>query len=142
LEASSFESIPLRGHLDAYAWRIVPGGWFFPSPAGRAYDIDSFSSDLKRANEAASLNWTVRADLCGVQISQVGSGHYWPRLPRCGARQSAASSAQRRPRAGPFTSDRVASLHPGVGMSGAIPIAASPAEGLLAGEVLGVDVPL
>jgi integrase len=50
-------SSTLRGYLDAYRPRIVPGGWFFPSPDGKRWDPDNFSADLRTANEKAHLPW-------------------------------------------------------------------------------------
>ena len=71
-------STTLRRNLDAYASRAVPGGWFFPSPAGKAYDIDNFSSDLKRVNEAASLPWTCLdfRHTFGSQLAMKGESLY------------------------------------------------------------------
>jgi len=51
-------SSALRAYLDSYERRIVPGGCFFPSPTGKSYDIDNFSSDLRRVNSIAKLPWT------------------------------------------------------------------------------------
>jgi integrase len=47
----------LRHFLDK--WRIKHAGaaWLFPSPAGRRWDCDNFSSDLRAANEKAKLPW-------------------------------------------------------------------------------------
>lgn len=51
-------SSTLRRHLDAYLALANRPGWFFPSPAGRRYDIDNFSRDLRKANETAGLAWS------------------------------------------------------------------------------------
>ena len=40
-------SSTLRRYLNAYTPRIVPGGFFFPSPEGRLWDPDNFSQDLR-----------------------------------------------------------------------------------------------
>ncbi|MFT3785993.1 MAG: tyrosine-type recombinase/integrase [Tepidisphaeraceae bacterium] len=71
-------SSTLRAWLDRYARRIVPGDWFFPSPKGRHYDIDNFSSDLKRANAAASLAWTCLdyRHTFGSQLAMKGESLY------------------------------------------------------------------
>jgi integrase len=48
----------LRHYLDK--WRLKhadDGTWLFPSPAGRRWDCDNFSSDLRAANEKAKLPW-------------------------------------------------------------------------------------
>jgi integrase len=50
-------SSTLRRHIDAFQRRIVPGGWFFPSPDGKRWDPDNFSQDLRAANELARLPW-------------------------------------------------------------------------------------
>ena len=47
----------LRRYLDAYRPRIVPGGWYFPSPDGKRWDPDNFSQDLRAANGKAQLPW-------------------------------------------------------------------------------------
>lgn len=50
-------SSTLRRWLDGYAKRIVPGGWYFPSPDGKWWDPDNFSADLRDVNKAAGLQW-------------------------------------------------------------------------------------
>jgi integrase len=37
---------------------LTPQRWFFPSPKGKWYDPDNFSSDLRNANKKAGLKWT------------------------------------------------------------------------------------
>ncbi len=51
-------SSDLLEHLDAYRPRIVPGRWYFPSPQGRLWNPDNFSSDLRDINKKAGLPWT------------------------------------------------------------------------------------
>ncbi|MFT3784922.1 MAG: tyrosine-type recombinase/integrase [Tepidisphaeraceae bacterium] len=52
-------SSTLRAHLTAYAARVgTSETWYFPSPAGKLYDVDNFSADPRKANSAASLPWT------------------------------------------------------------------------------------
>ena len=48
----------LRAYLDCYALRVVPGGWFFPSPKGKRWDPDNFSADLRKLNREAGLPWS------------------------------------------------------------------------------------
>ena len=50
-------SSSLRAILDAYAPRPSTGAWYFPSPDLTRWDPDNFSSDLRTANTAASLQW-------------------------------------------------------------------------------------
>jgi integrase len=45
-------SSTLRRYFDQYRRRITPGGWLFPSPDGKRWDSDNFSSDLRSANAA------------------------------------------------------------------------------------------
>lgn len=47
----------LRGYLDNYEAKIVPGGWYFPSRKGRRWDPDNFSADLRELNRKAGLAW-------------------------------------------------------------------------------------
>jgi integrase len=47
----------LREYLERYQIRIVPGGWYLPSPAGRRWNPDNFSQDLRALNEKRSLPW-------------------------------------------------------------------------------------
>lgn len=51
-------SSALRKYLDRYAVRIVPGGWYFPSPQGRRWHPDNFSQGLRARNNAAGLPWS------------------------------------------------------------------------------------
>lgn len=36
----------------------MPGQWLFPSPEGRRYDPDNFSSDLRRVQRTRRLAWS------------------------------------------------------------------------------------
>lgn len=47
----------LREYLDRYEPRIVPGGWYFPSPEGKRWHPDNFSQDLRALNKDAGLPW-------------------------------------------------------------------------------------
>lgn len=47
----------LRAYVDRYSPRPSVGGFYFPSPKGRRYDPDNFSSDLARVQRAAGLPW-------------------------------------------------------------------------------------
>ncbi len=48
----------LRAILDRYERRIVPGGWYLPSPAGKRWNPDNFSQDLRKRNQEARLPWS------------------------------------------------------------------------------------
>ena len=48
----------LRTYLDRYDLRVVPGGWYFPSPNGKRWDPDNFSADLRKLNNEAGLPWS------------------------------------------------------------------------------------
>ncbi len=50
-------SSTLQSYLDKYRPKIVPGGWYFPSPEGHRWDPDNFSQDLRALNEKAHLPW-------------------------------------------------------------------------------------
>lgn len=50
-------SSDLRVYLDRYRPRISDHGWFFPSPAGRRWDCDNFSHDLREINRKMNLKW-------------------------------------------------------------------------------------
>ena len=45
----------LRTYLDRYDLRVVPSGWYFPSPSGKRWDPDNFSADLRTLNAEAHL---------------------------------------------------------------------------------------
>lgn len=47
----------LRHFLDKWMFKRGNEQWLFPSPAGRRWDCDNFSSDLRAANEKAMLPW-------------------------------------------------------------------------------------
>lgn len=47
----------LRAYLDSYAPAKVDGGWFFPSPMGKRWDVDNFSQLLRRVNKQTALPW-------------------------------------------------------------------------------------
>lgn len=51
-------SSALRKYLERYEVRIVPGGWFFPSPKGRRWHPDNFSAALRELNKSAGLPWS------------------------------------------------------------------------------------
>ena len=47
----------LRVYLDNYAPAKVDGGWYFPSPQGKRWDVDNFSQLLRRVNKQTALPW-------------------------------------------------------------------------------------
>jgi integrase len=50
-------SSSLRLYLDKWRLKAGAGIWFFPSPEGKRWDADNFSSDLRDRNEKAKLPW-------------------------------------------------------------------------------------
>jgi integrase len=50
-------SSSLRLYLDKWRMKAGEGTWFFPSPEGKRWDADNFSSDLRDRNEKAKLPW-------------------------------------------------------------------------------------
>lgn len=48
----------LRPYLDRQRLKTGRNTWLFPSPDGKRWDPDNFSSDLRAANEEAGLAWT------------------------------------------------------------------------------------
>ena len=50
-------SSTLRLFLDKWRLKSGEGTWFFPSPEGKRWDPDNFSSDLRGRNEKAKLAW-------------------------------------------------------------------------------------
>jgi integrase len=50
-------SARLRFFLDKWELKRPKGTWFFPSPDGKRWDTDNFSSDLRAANQKAKLPW-------------------------------------------------------------------------------------
>jgi len=71
-------SSSLRYYLERYTPRITPEKWFFPSPQGKRYDPDNFSSDLRNANEKAGLQWTCLdfRHTFGSQLAMKGESLY------------------------------------------------------------------
>jgi integrase len=71
-------SSTLRTYLDTYRPRIVPGGWYFPSPDGKRWDPDNFASDLRDANKTAALTWTCLdyRHTFGSQLAMKGESLY------------------------------------------------------------------
>lgn len=71
-------SSTLRRRLDAYQPRIVPGGWYFPSPEGKHWDPDNFSQDMRAANERARLPWACLdyRHTFGSQLAMKGESLY------------------------------------------------------------------
>ncbi|HEY8750152.1 MAG TPA: tyrosine-type recombinase/integrase [Tepidisphaeraceae bacterium] len=47
----------LRHFLDKWRLKRKAGTWLFPSPDGKRWDCDNFSSDLRTLNEKAKLPW-------------------------------------------------------------------------------------
>jgi integrase len=50
-------SLRLRYFLDKWELKRPKGTWLFPSPDGKRWDTDNFSSDLRAANQNAKLPW-------------------------------------------------------------------------------------
>lgn len=52
--------------------------WFFPSPAGKRWDPDNFSQDLRKLNEIAGLSWSCLdfRHTFGSQLAQKGESLY------------------------------------------------------------------
>jgi integrase len=50
-------SSDLRAYLDKYRPRTSNHGWFFPTPAGRRWDCDNFSHNLRDMNRKAGVTW-------------------------------------------------------------------------------------
>lgn len=71
-------SLALRAILDSYTPRSTAEGWFFPSPEGRRWDPDNFSTDLRDANRAVGLPWGCLdfRHTFGSQLAMKGVSHY------------------------------------------------------------------
>ncbi len=71
-------SSTLRRYLDRYAPRPNSGRWYFPSPEGKRYDPDNFSSNLRNANEKAGLQWNCLdfRHTFGSQLAMKGESLY------------------------------------------------------------------
>ncbi|HZZ42747.1 MAG TPA: tyrosine-type recombinase/integrase [Tepidisphaeraceae bacterium] len=50
-------SSQLRLYLDKWRLKHPSGTWLFPSPDGKHWDPDNFSSDVRAANQKAKLPW-------------------------------------------------------------------------------------
>ncbi len=68
----------LRAYLDAYACRVVPGRWLFPTPKGLRWDGDNFSHVLRDANKKACLSWSCLdyRHTFGSQLAMKGESLY------------------------------------------------------------------
>lgn len=53
-------SARLRFFLDKWELKRPKGTWLFPSPGGKRWDTDNFSSDLRAANQRTKLPWGCR----------------------------------------------------------------------------------
>jgi integrase len=71
-------SSTLRRYLDAYRPRIVPGGWYFPSPDGKRWDPDNFSQDLRALNAVTETPWACLnfRHTFGSQLAMKGESLY------------------------------------------------------------------
>ncbi len=71
-------SSTLRGYLDSYQPRIVPGHWFFPSPEGKRWDCDNFSRDLRNTNQKKHIRFTCLdyRHTFGSQLAMKGESLY------------------------------------------------------------------
>lgn len=60
--------------LVRYTPRPSAGGWLFPSPDGKRWDLDNFSQDLRAANDDAGLAWGSLdfRHTFGSQLAQAG----------------------------------------------------------------------
>ena len=56
----------------------LKGGWCFPSPLGRRWDTDNFSTALRKANRQHSLPWSCLdyRHTFGSQLAQNGVSLY------------------------------------------------------------------
>lgn len=71
-------STSLYALLTAYQPPHSDHGWYFPSPAGKWWDPDNFSADLRQANELAKLAWSCLdfRHTFGSQLAQKGVSLY------------------------------------------------------------------
>ncbi|NLX59274.1 MAG: tyrosine-type recombinase/integrase [Phycisphaerae bacterium] len=71
-------SSALRAYLDCYEVPASDAGWFFPSPQGKHYDPDNFSSDLRRAQLKLGLIWACLdyRHTFGSQLAMKGESLY------------------------------------------------------------------
>ncbi len=51
-------SSALRKYLDQYEVVESDGGWFFSSSKGMCWDVNNFSRELRKVNQASELPWT------------------------------------------------------------------------------------
>ena len=74
--------VPISGSLYALLKNYHPAtsdhGWYFPSPAGKWWDPDNFSADLRGVNQASSLQWGCLdfRHTFGSQLAQKGVSLY------------------------------------------------------------------
>jgi integrase len=68
----------LRKFLDVWAAPTSDHGWLFPSPEGKRWDVDNFSSALRRENAKAGLRWGCLdyRHTFGSQLAQAGRSLY------------------------------------------------------------------
>jgi len=68
----------LRGILDGYVRPVVPSPWFFPSPQGKRWDPDNFSTALREINRADDLDWSclMYRHTFGSQLAMKGESLY------------------------------------------------------------------
>ena len=68
----------LRAYLKNYKVRPSIGNWYFPSPKGKRYNPDNFSSDLKRLQDKKSLKWSCLdfRHTFGSQLAKAGQSLY------------------------------------------------------------------
>lgn len=71
-------SSTLRAYLDCYEVPASDAAWFFPSPQGKHYDPDNFSSDLRTAQAKTSLPWACLdyRHTFGSQLAMKGESLY------------------------------------------------------------------
>jgi integrase len=68
----------LRAFLENYNARPSIGNWYFPSPKGKRYDPDNFSSELREINREKSLKWSCLdfRHTFGSQLAKTGQSLY------------------------------------------------------------------
>jgi integrase len=68
----------LRAYLENYKVRPSVGNWYFPSPKGKRYDPDNFSSELREINNENGLKWSCLdfRHTFGSQLAKAGQSLY------------------------------------------------------------------
>jgi integrase len=68
----------LRAYLENYNVCPSVGNWYFPSPKGKRYDPDNFSSELRAINSENGLKWSCLdyRHTFGSQLAKAGQSLY------------------------------------------------------------------